>query len=161
MWKIIILIGCLLMAGCGALPASPSTPIENPDTPVISEPNPGTTPQGTSMPNQYAPQPGDSLLSRSEVYLDSTQINVMESYPLQFSLQMVGSLPNPCHQLRVKTSPPDAQNRIQVEVYGLVDPGVMCTEVLQAFDITIPLGSFPIGHYSIFVNGSQVGEIDA
>jgi hypothetical protein len=48
-----------------------------------------------------------------------------------------------------------------VEVYGLVDPGVMCTEVLQPFDVTIPLGSFPTGHYSIFINGSQVGEIDA
>jgi hypothetical protein len=93
--------------------------------------------------------------------LDSTQINTMESYPLQFSLRIAGSLPNPCHQLRVNILPPDAQNRIQIEVYAVVDPGVMCTEVLQAFDVTIPLGSFPTGHYSIFVNGTLVGEIIA
>jgi hypothetical protein len=157
MRKIILLICCFFMTGCGASPANPV----NPDSTVISEPGPGTTPQGTSMPDNYAPQAGDKKLSRADIYLDSTQINTMESYPLQFSLRIVGSLPNPCHQLRVNILPPDTQNRIQIEVYAVVDPGVMCTEVLQAFDVTIPLGSFPTGHYSIFVNGTLVGEIIA
>lgn len=161
MRNLIILMCCFFLAGCGILPASSTTSIVNPDSTVLSEPSLGTTPQGTNMPDQYAPQVGDAKLSRSDVYLDSTQINVMESYPLQFNLQLVGSLPNPCYQLRIKTSAPDVQNRIQIEVYSVADPGAMCTEVLQPFDVTIPLGSFPTGNYSIFVNGSLIGEIDA
>jgi hypothetical protein len=48
-----------------------------------------------------------------------------------------------------------------VEVYSLVDPDVACIQVLEPFQQGINLGSLPQGSYTVYVNGEQVGEIDA
>jgi len=156
-----ILLVCLFVVGCGSSPIAYSTPGKNPDATTLSETSDVLNPQETIMPNLYFPKEIDSKLSRSIVYLDSIQINVMESYPLQFSLQMLGSLPTPCHQLRVNITPPDKDKRILIDVYSIVNPENMCVEMLEDFDVTIPLGSFPSGHYSIWVDGSQVSEFDS
>ncbi|MFH0879916.1 MAG: hypothetical protein V2A34_09405, partial [Lentisphaerota bacterium] len=89
------------------------------------------------------PRHGDDALLRGNVYLDSIDLLTMESYPLQFSLALTGSLPTPCYQLRVSVSPPDGDNRILVEVYSLSSPDTICAQVLQPFSQNIPLGSFP------------------
>jgi hypothetical protein len=107
------------------------------------------------------PRPADSDLTRGAVYLDSIELLTMESFPLQFSLALAGNLPTPCDQLRVAVSPPDADNKIVVDVYSLSDPDAICAEVLKPFTATIPLGSFPSGHYTLWVNGEQVAEFDA
>ena len=107
------------------------------------------------------PRHGDDALLRGNVYLDSIDLLTMESYPLQFSLALTGSLPTPCHQLRVSVSPPGAENKILVDVYSLSSPDAICAQVLQPFSQTIPLGSFPSGHYTLWVNGEQVIEFDA
>ena len=31
----------------------------------------------------------------------------------------------------------------------------------KSFDVEIPLGSFPAGHYSLYINGELLGEFDA
>jgi hypothetical protein len=78
----------------------------------------------------------------------------------------VGSLPTPCHALRVAVAPPDADNHIAVDVYTVVDPNQICTQVLAELDETIPLGSFPTetypsGTYTVIVNGETAGEFTA
>jgi hypothetical protein len=100
-------------------------------------------------------------LTRESVYLDSVDLLTMESNPLQFSLALAGNLPTPCNQLRVAVSPPNAENQILVDVYSLSTPGTICAEVLQPFSQNVPLGSFPAGHYTVWVNGRQMGEFDA
>jgi hypothetical protein len=86
---------------------------------------------------------------------------IRESYPPQITLSLQGNLPTPCHNLRAKISEPDAENKINVEVYTVVDPNMMCTQVLKPFQETVELGTFPNGHYSVFVNGELVGEFDS
>jgi hypothetical protein len=61
----------------------------------------------------------------------------------------------------VIANPPDDQNQIQVEVYSVIDPEQMCIQVLEPLEANIGLGSFPSGHYTVFVNGEQVGEFDS
>jgi inhibitor of cysteine peptidase len=122
---------------------------------------PGEQPVTGAVNNSYLPQPQDSKFTRGEAYIDSTDLLIMESYPVQISLALKGSLPTPCNQLRVVANPPDDQNRIQVEVYSVVDPEQMCIQVLEAFEANIGLGSFPTGHYTVLVNGKQVGEFDS
>jgi hypothetical protein len=56
---------------------------------------------------------------------------------------------------------PDANNNIAVDVYSVVDPAVICIQVLQAFQASVNLGSFPSGHYTVTVNGELGGEFDA
>jgi hypothetical protein len=134
-------------------------PIFTPQTTATISP-PQASPMG-STPPAYTPLPGDKLLTRSTVYLDSASIVIRGSNPQQFSLNLKGNLPTPCHELRVKYNPPDPQNRIMLEVYSLVDPKKICAEVITPFEQSVALGSFPGGHYIVLVNGKQVGEFDA
>jgi hypothetical protein len=85
----------------------------------------------------------------------------MESFPPQFMLSLKGNLPTPCHQLRVNVNPPDADNKIMVDVYTVSNPDMICAQVLQPFSETIELGTFPGGHYSVCVNGQLAGEFDS
>jgi hypothetical protein len=109
----------------------------------------------------YLPQPGDSALQRENAYATFVDLLVMESYPLQFMLILKGDLPTPCNQLRVDVRPPDAENRIMVEVYSVIEPDIMCAQVIQPFEINVPLGSFPAGTYTIWVNGALATQFDA
>jgi hypothetical protein len=116
----------------------------------------------TAIPGpQYEPQPGDSGLTHGQVFLDVVELQTMESSPPQFSLALRGSLPTPCHQLRVVVSPPDLQTRVVVEAYSLARPDTSCAQVLEPFAADIMLGTYPTGHYILVVNGEEVAEFDA
>ena len=154
--KRLILAGLLLLlSACVPAQATPA-PTQSPDAPVhsISSPEPGP-------PADFAPQPGDASLQREIAFLDSAAIQTLESFPPQFVLSLEGSLPTPCHSLRIVIGRPDAQNRIDLELYSVMDPKMLCAEVIQPFSKEIPLGSFPAGHYKIFINGEQKAEFDA
>jgi hypothetical protein len=40
----------------------------------------------------------------------------------------------------------------------LADPEEICIQVIQEFETRLPLGSFPDGSYTIWLNSKQVGE---
>jgi hypothetical protein len=136
-----------------------------------SYPNNTSYPNASSYPNEplpdnpgsrpYAPQPGDATLTRGEVTLDSTNLLILESYPVQIMLELKGSLPTPCNSLRVVHNLLEDENRIEVDVYSVSDPTQMCVQVLEPFEANIGLGSFSTGHYSVWVNGEMAGEFDS
>jgi hypothetical protein len=68
-----------------------------------------------------------------------------------------GTLPDPCHELRVVVTPPDASNTINLDVYSVVDTSVACIMVIEPFSATIPLGSYTSGEYIVRVNGEELG----
>jgi hypothetical protein len=145
-----------------AMPTEPPTPTGDPDEPVTGVPGEG----GTPAAQPWEPHPDDAALNRGEVFLDGAEVLIMESFPLQIRLHLAGSRPTPCHQLRVAVAPPDANNVIAVEVYTVVDPEMVCAQVLAEFDETIPLGRFPTdehpsGAYTVIVNGETAGEFTA
>jgi len=145
-----IIIGLLIISisGCSLIPGGTQpTP-----TPVPSNPSSG-----------YEPQPGDANLTRDQVFLEleNSQVLVMESYPIQVSVLLNGSLSDPCHQLRVVVTPANSRNRIDLDVYSVYDKNTSCITVIQPFSATIPLGSFSSGKYSVYVNGELLGEFDA
>ena len=141
MFRFMMLLLCLaLSSACG--PVTPATSPSN---------------------NPYAPQPGDSALTRAVFFLNKkdTSLLTLESYPLQFTVSLKGSLPTGCHQPRMVVNPPDADNKIVIEAYSVVNPNRVCAQMIQMFEGNISLGSFPKGHYSIWVNDEKIGEIDA
>jgi hypothetical protein len=142
---IIALLLAVVLGGC-----APS-----PDSPVTSE-----TP---SQPGQsdYLPSPADGSLTRSGVYLGSVDLLTLESFPLQFMLILKGNLPTPCHQLRIAVNPPDTTDKIVVDVYSVANPDDICAQVLESFEVNYPLGSFPAGRYSLWVNGEMAVEFDS
>jgi len=144
-FPIAYLVLVLFLTACAPLTALP-----------VSTPTPAA-----AQPNDYAPGPADGRLMRSQAFLDSVNLLTLESYPLQFSLALAGNLPTPCNHLRVAVSPPDAENKIMVNVYSVADPNAVCIQMLEPFEVSLPLGSFPSGHYTLWVNGEQVAEFDA
>jgi hypothetical protein len=120
------------------------------DLPDNTEPGQGEG-DGQSLP---------ANAQRSIVYLEEAQILILESYPVQVKLSLGGELPTPCHQLQVEFADPDAEFNIYVDVYSLVDPEVMCAQVLESFaqSFTIPMQGKEDGQYRVYVNGELVGE---
>ena len=110
----------------------------------------------------YAPQPGDDQLTRSEVFMDlaASKLETTDAQPNEVSAVLAGSMPTPCHQLRIALKPADAENKINLEVYSVISPGTNCIQMIQPFQVIFPLGSFSSGHYSVFVNGQLLGEFD-
>lgn len=110
--------------------------------------------------HEFTPAAGDAGLNQGNIFIHSSNILMLESFPVQVKLQLSGELPTPCHDLRVVVSPPDESNQIQISVYSVSDPEVMCIQVLSPFDATIPIGDFTSGSYSVFINGESIGRID-
>ncbi len=164
---IMSMVMLFLMSACGTTgngnnPAN-STPVIDPNAPVDVTPIDGnfTTLPADDDPILPAPQPVDAGLSIGNAYLESTDLLILESYPIQVNLYLSGNLPTPCHHLRVKINDPDKDNRIYVDVYSVSNPETMCTQVLEPFDTTVSLGSFSPGHYEVYVNGEMIGEFDS
>lgn len=138
-WRLLLLVVFAILTAMGCQFLQPS----------VAEP-PATNP--------LEPLPDEASMSRGEVSITFQELLVKESYPLQVALLIKGTLPTPCHRLRVEVSKPDIQNFIAVEAYSLVDPDQNCIQVLEPFDENIPLGSYPDGSYTVTLNGEEVGE---
>lgn len=161
MKKIITLLFSLtiLLSACGANPDE--TVSSDPSYPNNSYPNNSYPNSSNSSLGEYSPKPEDVTLIRGEAYIDSNDLLTLESFPLQFMLNIKGNLPTPCNALRVLVNPPDAENKIYVDVYSVISPDKVCVQVLSPFEANVSLGSFPTGKYILFVNGIQVAEFEA
>ena len=109
-----------------------------------------------------SPQPGDEQLTRGEVTLDMdlSQLLTIPAEAGEEAVFLQGYLPTPCHQLRLGLSSPDTQNRINIEIYSVVDPQTICNMVVVPYQITVPLGQDLSGHYTVYVNGQVLGEFE-
>ncbi len=134
---------------------SSSYPYPEPEAPVSS----GGSQAAESL---YAPQPGDEALTRSNVFpeLAQSELLLRESLPVQATALLRGNLPDPCHQLRAVITVDAAQKRVDIELYSLADPTMICITVLEPFEANLPLGSFSGGDYNVYVNGELLGTID-
>lgn len=157
--KILIALSLLMAVLTACAPDQTDSVTAGPVNP--DQPTTGETPSSPNTANPYAPQPGDAALTRASAFINSADLIFMQSFPPQVGLILRGSLPTPCHHLRALIHAPDENNNIEVEVYSVADPAEICVQVLGAFEASIPMGSFPSGHYTVTVNGQRVGEFDA
>jgi hypothetical protein len=161
--KIVISILFLsLLAACA--PAATSVPTEAAPTPYPTQdiPMPQATEQPKLLiayPSPLDPVPNESKLTIGKAFVEKADLVSLESTPGQTDLVVSGSLPTPCHTLKASLKGPDDQNRIQVELYSLVQSDVVCAQVLKPFETNIPLGSLKSGKYTVSLNGNQVGEV--
>lgn len=158
-FRIVLLI---LLLGVSCVPLSNTTatpPTLPPDTAVTSPPE-GDMPTNEPYVNPFSPKPGDEQLMRGNLFISEISLVIRESFPPQVSLSIGGDLPTPCHELRAEIAVPDPENKIMVDAYSVVDPNVACVQVLEPLQEYIDLGTFPGGHYSVWVNGELAGEFD-
>jgi hypothetical protein len=92
--------------------------------------------------------------------LNEVDLLIRESFPPQLSLVLKGDLPTPCNELRVEVREPDAEKKIVVDVYSVIDPNQVCTQVIEPFEASVDLGTYPTGHYTVWVNEQMAGEFD-
>ncbi|MGD9091346.1 MAG: hypothetical protein PVF74_00755 [Anaerolineales bacterium] len=157
---VIIVLVLFLSAWTTACAGSAQVTWEAPPSPpheLILPIEPGNE-QPISDRSPLDPIPGEDTMIRGPATVLEADLLTMESYPLQIRLNMKGNVPTPCHHLRATVHEPDAQNRIEVEVFSLSEPDVVCIQVLQAFESSISLGPYPDGRYTVWVNGEKMGE---
>ncbi|MCE5258631.1 MAG: hypothetical protein LLG44_06145 [Chloroflexi bacterium] len=148
-----------VLAGCTPVSSAVSThtPIQNMPTEQAITPQP--TAVAAEEGNLYAPQPSDENLVRDPVAISLYEILLLPGNPLQFKLHLVGSTPTTCHVLRVAVPPADADGRIAVEAYALVESDAVPTQAIKPFDVTVSLAGYPAGQYTVWLNGELVGEM--
>ena len=134
----------LLLAACAPNAASTETPL-------------------FQMNNPYAPQPGDSDLMADDITIDSASVSMAKSEPPQLMVSFSYFQPTPCHQLRVEASKPNEQNQINLKAYAVVEKDKPCTLMALATPLraSLNLGSLANGHYTVLLNGDQIGEFDS
>lgn len=157
----IVLVLVLFAVSCAPLPATTVKPSTLPPDTAVTSPPEGDMPTNKPYVNPFSPKPGDEKLTRSNIFIYEASLMIRESYPPQVSLSISGDLPTPCHQLRAEIAPPDAENKILVNVYSVVNPDLACTQVVKSFQEQIDLGTFPSGHYAVWVNSELAGEFDS
>lgn len=91
------------------------------------------------------------------VFVDFTDILYLESFPVQVRLHIRGSLPTPCHQAQWDVEETDGG--IEVTLWSVLALGQNCAQVLEPFEVTVPLGSFETADLPVLLNGEQIGRI--
>lgn len=135
---ILLLLAFLILVACGGGGAEDPVDSSDPTTPP-------TAPQ---------PIPDDA----GPVFVDSSDILLMESFPVQVALRVTGNLPTPCHELAWEVE--DDGSTIAVTLASTTDPDVMCTQVLEPFEVSIPLGEFESGARDVTINGQEAGDFE-
>jgi hypothetical protein len=166
----------LSISGCSILADLPSNP--TPTTAVTLEPVPSAadtvvptrpvssgpstrSPAITAIPpSGFEPQPGDENLKHDQAFLDvpSSQLVVIFATPVHAEAILIGTLPDPCHVLRVVVTPADVKNTINLAVYSVVDPEKICAAVLSPFTAMVPLIISNDGDYTVMANGELLGK---
>lgn len=129
------------------------------DNAMTAYPSPNTA-GSAGVGSAFPPADADANMARGNFLLDSASLQASAGQPGQADLMGSGSLPTPCNQLRVKLNPPDAQNKIVVEVYSVVEKDKNCAQTLKAFQGKLAtLGGYPSGKYTVVVNDKPAGEL--
>jgi hypothetical protein len=119
-----VLLACAFLAACGARP-------------ILHTANQSKVKAVASNP--YAPKPDDAKRTRGTIQIDTATL-ANSSVKSTFTLTITGSLPTPCHELRLQIHDnPDAQGVFQVDAWSVFDPAQMCAQMLQPFSVQVEI----------------------
>jgi hypothetical protein len=145
--KCVFLFLVILLSAC--ISQATPEPTSTASPPLVLEPT----------DNPFAQKPEDANLQISGVELTSMDLaeNTAIS-PIRVVLRILGSLPRTCNALRINVTEPDNEYKIVVKVYSLYDKRVTCDYVFKQFEASVLLGVYSAGRYTVWVNGSYVGD---
>lgn len=99
--------------------------------------------------------PGGEETFRSPMIIDSVEVLLLESAPVQVVVNVRGSQPDGCEFPAITEEQRDG-NAITLEIYREVPLAAMCPAVLVIYEDSINLGTFEPGAYTVTVNGVTV-----
>jgi hypothetical protein len=153
---VLLLVVALLPVACAPNGADPEpaatgeprpTPTTDPDSPVSSD-DPTATPDN-------APTPAGGFV-HGEAMVESIDILILESFPVQVNVLVRGNLPDGCTE--IDEALVDQQgNTFNVNLTTRRPAEIPCTEALVPFEHTVPLEvhGLPAGDYTVVVNGVE------
>lgn len=131
-WILLILL--LALAACGGE-----------DIPPTETPAPATAAVAT---------PTEAVIEQGEATVESIQLLILESFPVQVNVIARGILADGCTTIDDITTVQDGAGFL-VTIATLRDPNLACTEAVVPFEETIPLPveGLAAGNYTVSVNG--------
>lgn len=122
---------------------SPTTEATRPPPTSTTEPSPAPTLTGGS---------GQNIAGSPMV--DSVEVHILESQPLQVTFTVKGNLPDPCTKLD-EVSTTREGNTIKVRITTSRPADAMCAQVLTPFEETYPIDAHGLkkGTYTLDVEG--------
>ncbi|WP_204105668.1 MULTISPECIES: hypothetical protein [Spirulina sp. CCY15215] len=108
---------------------------------------------------QSSPQDTEnSTLRQIPAIVETVEVDVLESEPLQLSLKVTGNFQDGCKTPLKKEQKQDGM-QINVTLYRELPTDTICPTVITPFQETIPLeGGFSRGTYTLDVNGVIVEQ---
>lgn len=147
MKRCVFILPILVLISCIAVPTvEPTTTTAIPVIVIVEE-------------NPYRPQSNDAGLKLAGAIINNT--NLVERFdldPFRVELNISGSLPSVCNELRINASPPNVDYQILVEVYSLINTDINCDNVFQQFEASLLLGVYSNGRYTVWVNEGYAGD---
>lgn len=147
MKRFTFIIPVALLAACVSLPTPEPTPTTAAPIIIQVEENP------------HRPQSGDVSLKLAGALVNSTSlVERFDLDPFRVELNISGSLPSVCNELRINVAPPNASYQIFIEVYSLINKDINCDNVFQQFEANLLLGVYSNGRYTVWVNEGYAGD---
>lgn len=145
---LMLMLAALALSACSLINPAPE-PTVDPNTPV--EATPGEPPTSTPA----APAGGGDNSAPIPALVDSIDILLLESFPIQINVVVTGNLRNGCSVLAGAVQTNLANNVIQLEVLETQTGAEACGQALVPFTETYPLDvdGLPAGDYTVTVNG--------
>ena len=118
--------------------------------------NRATTPDETptAVPVTSAPISGEEI--REDAMVERVEVLILESFPVQVSVQISGSLPDSCTEV-VSTNVEQQGQRYLVLITTARPADKECAQVIRPFTETVSLDVLgrPAGDYQVLVNGVE------
>jgi hypothetical protein len=138
----IVVLVLLILVGCRQDdPADSNITDTSANTPTITDLPPTNTPISSQPVRANAP-------------VDSIEVLILESFPVQINVRAQGELPDGCttiDEVETKTS----GNMFETTISTIRESGQICTEAVVPYEELIPLdvAGLPAGTYAVRVNG--------
>jgi hypothetical protein len=98
----------------------------------------------------------EANMNRQPILIDGVELIVLESFPVQLTVDVRGSVQDGC-QFPVMVEQSRDENTVTVEIFREMPPDVFCPMMIQDYNERIVLeGNFPLGEYVIRVNDFEI-----
>lgn len=130
----------LVLAAC--------TPVE-PDIPTVDP---------TALPPTVDGSSQEPTGNGQQVYVDSLDVLIMESFPVQVSVDVRGHLANPCVMLNgISAEYTPSTNTFTLNPNATTDPDAICAAVLEPFEafVALDVDGLTAGEYTVIAGNVQ------
>ena len=95
--------------------------------------------------------PNDPNVNQQVIFVDNLTINMMESFPVQVSVTVVGNLPDGCTRIVESKAEMIDESTFELQIFTERPEDMMCTMALVPFEETIILDvkGLPAGIYIV------------